>query len=577
MSSSTIRRLTSRSLPLLTASALSFGLYTVHTQYSPILLDSANDVLSSSTTLKKQKAVTAAPPPFSTYGWGSNKNLILIPDGQVANVKKPLPLPQLGATPLRDLVLGEEYGACVDAGGDLWMWGKGYDPSGEVGKSLKGKSLKTLAPGSAKLFALSKNGQLYVIPSSKSLQSDRQDKLNQSWWSYLFSSDSGSDFIELKADGEGLKWGEKWVDLSCGKNHLLAVTNKGRTFSLALNEKANLYRQLGTKQEFELPLIPQTLFGEIFNSDKDIRFQDKLIQIPSLKNIKVVQVSASERTSFVRTDNGHILGFGANENGQIGLGSSSSVDIIPVPVEVVLAKNYPSGTKLECIDIKSGGLTTFFTIKRFFPGRQGSFIDVLGCGSGISGALGTGMYTSATGMPVRVKTISGLQEYSEKAKTFLPIGIHNLSISQSSSNTHVYATLDTVTLADAKGVREGIYGKDVMAWGANVDYQIGNGKRSSTAIPQHLPPLNKKITAIDALSISPNSSSSSLISSISGKEEESLSSGTQSPMPHSRLQLHVRKANAYDLNGKLIKRKVKCEETMYAGYNASAMYNKIIE
>nr|XP_018264786.1 uncharacterized protein I303_02965 [Kwoniella dejecticola CBS 10117]OBR86944.1 hypothetical protein I303_02965 [Kwoniella dejecticola CBS 10117] len=546
MSSSTIRRLTSRSLPLLTASALSFTLYTVHTHYSP-LLSEAPDSFSS---LKKQKGVITAPQ-YGTYGWGSNKNLTLFPDGQVTNVKKPLPLSQLGNTPLRDLVLAEEYGACVDARGDLWMWGKGYDPSGEIGKSLKGK-----------LFALSKHGQLYVLPSSKSLQSDRQDKSTQSWWSYLFSSDPGVDFIELQASG-GLKWGEKWVDVSVGRNHLLAVTSQGRTFSLPLNEKANSHRQLGTKQEFEVPLVPQTILGEVFGSERDIRFADTLTEIPSLRNIPIAQVAASERTSFVRTKNGFVLGFGANENGQIGLGSSSSVDIIPVPVEVVLAKSYPSGTKIECTDIKAGGLTTFFTIKRYFPGRQGTFVDVLGCGSGISGALGTGMYTSATGMPVRVKTISGLQEYSEKAKTFLPIGIHNLSISPS-LNTHVYATLDTVTLADEKGVKEGRYGKDVMAWGANVDYQIGNGKRSSTAIPQHLPPIGSKINVIDALSGSP-------------KEEESLSSGTQSPMPHSRLQLHIRKANAYDLYGKLIKRKVKCEETMVAGYNASVLYNKIIE
>ena len=46
-------------------------------------------------------------------------------------------------------------------------------------------------------------------------------------------------------------------------------------------------------------------------------------------------------------------------------------------------------------------------------------------------------------------------------------------------------------------------------------------------------------------------------------------------MPHSRLQLRETKANAYDLYGKLIKRHVKCEETMVAGWNASVLYNKI--
>ncbi len=50
-----------------------------------------------------------------------------------------------------------------------------------------------------------------------------------------------------------------------------------------------------------------------------------------------------------------------------------------------------------------------------------------------------------------------------------------------------------------------------------------------------------------------------------------------SPMPHSRLQLHETKANAYDLEGKLIKRGVKVEEVVVAGYNASVLYNKIID
>ncbi len=48
-------------------------------------------------------------------------------------------------------------------------------------------------------------------------------------------------------------------------------------------------------------------------------------------------------------------------------------------------------------------------------------------------------------------------------------------------------------------------------------------------------------------------------------------------MPHSRLQLRITKANAYDLDGKLIKRNVKCEETVVAGWNASVLYKKIID
>lgn len=48
------------------------------------------------------------------------------------------------------------------------------------------------------------------------------------------------------------------------------------------------------------------------------------------------------------------------------------------------------------------------------------------------------------------------------------------------------------------------------------------------------------------------------------------------PIHFTRLQLHHTKADAYDLNGKLIKRGVRAEETIVPGYNCSVLYNRII-
>lgn len=93
------------------------------------------------------------------------------------------------------------------------------------------------------------------------------------------------------------------------------------------------------------------------------------------------------------------------------------------------------------------------------------------------GALGTGSYSSAQGVPGKVKVISGLQEYSEKEKTFKPLGIYQLSVSPSAGasvgvgggegeggmgGTHVFAVLDTLRGGEGKE-----YGRDVFAWGAN--------------------------------------------------------------------------------------------------------------
>jgi alpha-tubulin suppressor-like RCC1 family protein len=263
-------------------------------------------------------------------------------------------------------------------------------------------------PAPAKLIALSQNGKLYVVSASKAFQDAKAYRNERSWWNYLFGTDPGVDFVELKAEG-GLKFGERWTGVSAGVHHLLAVTNKGRTFSLPLSPAGNSHRQLGTRQVFETPFpVPSSSSSALTLSpqlppESDIRFATTLTEIPSLKGLEVAQVATSDRTSFVRTPAGRILGWGANESGQIGLGANAAVEMINVPVEVVLAKNYPGGTALRCLDIKAAGQMTFFTVERALAGKDPA-IDLLACGNGMSGSLGNGLWSSASGVPTRVKT-----------------------------------------------------------------------------------------------------------------------------------------------------------------------------
>jgi alpha-tubulin suppressor-like RCC1 family protein len=355
---------------------------------------------------------------YTPLGWGSNRYLTLLPDPLISVVKKPVPLTNLGSTPFRDLALAEKYGAVLDAKGDCWMWGVGYDPSGQIGRSLRNKvstaaarlqvadnrkKLKTLASGPGKLFALSRDGKLYCVSAIRAFQAHRQDLAEQSWWSWLFSSDAGVDHIELKPEG-GFKRGERWSGVATGMHHLLAVTNKGRTFSLPLSPAGNSHRQLGTRENLGIPTS-----GDL-PPDFDPRFAREPAQIPALSGIAIEQVAASDRTSFVRTPTGRVLGFGANELGQVGLGGGGAVEIVQTPVEIVLARSYPGGTYVRALDISAGGSTTMFTVQREMPGKDGKFIDLLACGNGISGALGNGLWISASSIPTRVKTVSGLQE-----------------------------------------------------------------------------------------------------------------------------------------------------------------------
>ncbi|KAL7422857.1 hypothetical protein Q5752_002153 [Cryptotrichosporon argae] len=532
-----------------TATALSVTVYAAHRLNTASLLNDDTPILSA----KKPRAPVFADSPYVPLAWGSNRYLTLFPDS-TAQVKRPTPMTHLSATPLRDLTIAEKYGAAVDAQGNLWMWGTGYDSSGAIGRSLRGKKLASLAPGPSKLYGISKDGRIYAVSADRAFQT--QIKHARSWWSF-FSTDPGVDYVELAAS---LHYGERWAGIAAGRHHLLAVTNRGRTFSLPLSTAANTHRQLGTREVFTSSVTetePERPSTSGLPAESDIRFATTLTEVPALAGIAIAQVAASERTSFVRTAGGRVLGFGANDYGQIGLGAAATVDTVPTPVEVVLARAYPGGTTVRCTNVAAGGTTTLFTVERTPPGRADTFIDLLACGNGISGALGNGLWSSAAGSPTRVKTVSGLQEYSEKAKAFLPLPVHAVSISPAPLG-HVFAVLDTVSHADQDGVKRGIYGKDVMVWGGNADYQLGNGKRSSLAVPQHLPPLVSRL-------------------GVASSKEASLSSGTPSPMPHSRLQLHQTRTDAYDLDGKLLKRNVRVEECMVAGYNASVLYNKIID
>ena len=151
----------------------------------------------------------------------------------------------------------------------------------------------------------------------------------------------------------------RFVSIEAGNDHVLAVTSRGRAFAHPVNKNANAYGQLGfqkveipdpkhsmhhrskAKSHLEVELIPKAVADPHANSsragrpsspstmsdklaridDTSIRFCPHLFEIPILKGVNVTQVAAGSRSSFARTANGRVLGWGANE---YGYGSSSS-------------------------------------------------------------------------------------------------------------------------------------------------------------------------------------------------------------------------------------------------------------
>ena len=51
--------------------------------------------------------------------------------------------------------------------------------------------------------------------------------------------------------------------------------------------------------------------------DMSLTFSDRFFEVPALRGVKVVQIAACARSSFVRTDTGRVLGWGANDYGYV--------------------------------------------------------------------------------------------------------------------------------------------------------------------------------------------------------------------------------------------------------------------
>ncbi|TDL27543.1 RCC1/BLIP-II [Rickenella mellea] len=523
---------------------------------------------------------------LTAFAWGSNKTNLISPDTpKLDAVRSPVNVPWLTDIALKDLGLHGEHGACVDARGDVYIWGdKFHDAESELTNrtvpklALRGKDITSVQLSDARLFALSSSGKVFQL----NLEDFSTQSTTSSPWSptsWFWDNDRSVPFIELRTE-EKLPRNDRFISISAGNDHLLALTASGRTFAHPINRKANAFGQLGfrkldmsdpsspgTTKSVELtpksvvdpyakaspfnrtPALPDLwskvtptnsgsadrppewkVSDQTSEFDDSFGFCDRLYEIPSLKGIRVAQAIAGGRSSFVRTvEGGRVLAWGANEYGQLGLGATMTIDTITVPTEVVLNRTSPSATRSRCINISTGGDLTFFMVERK-DGTAMTSIDLLSCGMGQWGGLGNGLYSTAQGSPVRVKAVSGLLEYSEETKNLQPIIPHAISVSPTG---HVLLTLDTLSRA---GGGSGGQGRDLLAWGLNRTYQLGNGKRASLATPANL----------------------------------------ELPGEGGRLMMVQRTAREVkDLGGKVWRKNVKVEQCAVAGHEASLVYWRI--
>ncbi|KDN49438.1 hypothetical protein RSAG8_02140, partial [Rhizoctonia solani AG-8 WAC10335] len=451
-----------------------------------------------------------------TYVWGSNKYNLLVPGSGKDTIRTPEEVLSWTGVALRDLAFHEKHAACVDAAGDVYQWGDAYygerDAGGGPQRALSGKNISQVALSATRVFALSeKAGKVYVLSQAAEKQR-KADHATSSSWSLgsLLGGNSSVDYLDK------LNRGEKFTSISAGRDHLIALTSQGRAFALPVSLSANTYGQLGFRK-FTLPdataenppaaprvpieLTPRALedphafatpfvrtgnMGSSTYVDPGIGFCDMLFEIPSLKGLKIVQALAGDRCSYVRTEEGRVLAWGANTSGQLGLGATAVTEAVTIPTEVVLSRNYPGGSSVRCTGMASGGDLAYFMVDVIAPGNIPS-ADVLACGMGQWGSLGNGQFLQAQGAPVKVKSVSGITEYNEATRSIQPLKLRSISVSPAPQTSHTLLTLSTGTLGEAPG-KHGAHpvGHDVLVLGYNVDGQLGNGKRANLCVPSHV-------------------------------------------------------------------------------------------
>ncbi|KIY51062.1 RCC1/BLIP-II protein [Fistulina hepatica ATCC 64428] len=443
---------------------------------------------------------------LQTIVWGSNSSLTLLPDASgVLPVRYPTVAKWLTNVALRDVTLHQTHGACVDARGDVYQWGEGFFGS-EVAEdakptlTLRGKNIVQLQSTASRVYALSASGKVYVISSAASKQA-LSEPAKSSWWgtSWLPQESQTIDFARITPHVKP-NYGEKFVSISAGDDHLLALTSAGRAFAHPVSKKANSNGQLGLRR-FDIPdpasrnerldvelvpavtptqfqqasaaslpaMRPATMSANLMDiDDSSIRFCPSLFEIPSLKGIQIAQLSAASRSSYARTRNGRALAWGANDQGQLGLGVGAALDSVAVPTEVTLWSFTPARMDTACVDIAAGGNLACFTVERSENGVL-TAVDVLMCGNGQWGGLGNNQFSTSQLTPQRAKNVSGLTAYNDAVQRLEPVSPHSVVVSPTG---HVLLTLEN---EDAR--------RDLFVWGRNQDHELGNGKKGSSASP----------------------------------------------------------------------------------------------
>lgn len=445
------------------------------------------------------------------YAWGSNRGHI-INDSTDRIIKKPRRISYFDGKLLRDLIVTESLGVAVLENGDVVQWGP---TSPQV--VVKGKDIMQINVAADKcIYGLAKSGkELYSWPVVASTKGEATTSNSRSsWWQYWITS-SSDEAIYSQFQLPPLSYFEYVIDLKVGKDHLLVLTNHGRVFT----------GSTGSKQ----PDQSRGQYGIASMSQFDpAPMPGKLHEVLLLKDLKspIQQIAAGDYHSLVRTKDGRVFGFGENLYGQLGIPFSYRTTNLAVPTLIPYENSIKDILELKnktnvALDIAARGSVSYVSIQN--DSKQSYFA----MGNGLTGQMGTGLFTHVQGSPALMKYLSSLTEYSEKLGKQVQI----CAVDWSVGSNHTAVTIGANNTKQEHQV-------DVLMWGGNEFSQLGTGKRNNVPTPQSTMPLT-------------------------GKDDNFLT-----------LQLNRNWKIKFDDSGSGKTRKAKVDQIIYAGENCSAVYYK---
>ncbi|MBN1190057.1 MAG: Ig-like domain repeat protein [Dehalococcoidales bacterium] len=414
---------------------------------------------------------------------------------------------------------GSYHSLVLKTDGTVWAWG--YNSDGQLGIDSKSQqtspvqvlggeqggefltNIKDIAAGNAFSMALAKDGSVYTwgeyssgqlgigSVSTEKTTPVKVDNGEQSGTDYLSGIEAiaaGYDFcLAVVSDGKIYAWGnnkygalgngdtsstEKTpvkVDtitdaaaVAAGQYHSLAVTNTGTVYAWGYNGKGQL--GVGSTSNKTTPVAVE--FGKVSREIKSL--------------------AAGYNHSLALDRDGFVWGWGNNDNGQVGNGSSDDYQDEPVELYELngTAANIAAGAyhnlatsssssslKISTTSLKNAGVNSAYEVNVNASGGTKPYIwEILPDydGATVNNILGISHTES--------------QSYCTLQGTFTSTGTFQFIMRVSDSDEN--ADLQLLSLkVTSSGQGEGGY---IWDWGENSDSQIGNGNTTDVKTPRGL-------------------------------------------------------------------------------------------